>query len=145
MKIKNKFVKSLITSTLSILPIVILVFILSLSKLTPISNLESITLAIGAVVMIVGLSLFQIGSSNSLTKVGEYMGGSLSRQGKLIIVIVFALLLGALITCAEPSILIIADQIQISKFLLIGFIAGGVGIFVVLGVIRIFLAKSLKL
>lgn len=145
MKIKNKFLNSLVSSALSILPIIIIVFIMSLSGLTPISNLESITLAIGGVAMIFGLSLFQIGSSNSLTKVGEYMGASLSKQTKLIIVVIFALLLGALITCAEPSILIVSDQIKINKYLLIGFIAGGVGIFVVLGVVRIFMGKSIKL
>jgi len=145
MKIKNKFLNSLVTSALSILPIILIIFILSWSNLTPIGKNESITLAIGAVIMIFGLALFQIGAANGVAKVGEYMGASLSKQKRLWIVIIFALLLGALITCAEPSIMIISSQIQIPKFLLIGFIAGGVGIFVVVGIIRIFLGKSLKL
>jgi len=143
--IRNTFLKSLLTSALSILPMVVLVFVLSLSKLTPINTTESITLGIGCVIMILGLTLFQIGASNGISRVGEYMGTSLSKQAKLSIVIIFALALGALITCAEPSILIISTQININRYLLIGMIAAGVGIFVVIGILRIVFAKSLKL
>jgi len=73
------------------------------------------------------------------------MGSSLSKQKSLFIVILFAFLLGALITCAEPSILIIAGQVNINPFVLIGCIAAGVGIFVVLGVLRIIYQGSLKI
>ncbi len=118
---------------------------LSLTGLATIRTDDYIMLAIGAFIMIAGLSFFQIGAQNSLIKVGEYMGASLSKQKKLIIVIVFAFLLGALITCAEPSILIIANQVQINKWILIGSIAGGVGIFVVIGILRIVFQKSLNL
>ena len=141
---KSKYLKSFINSTISIVPIVVIVFVLSLTGLATISNDDYVMLAIGAAIMIIGLSLFQIGAQNSLIKVGEYMGASLSKQKKLIVVIVFAFLLGALITCAEPSILIIANQVQINKWILIGSIAGGVGIFVVIGILRIVFKKSLN-
>ena len=109
------------------------------------STFDYLALAIGAFLLIVGLSLFQVGATKSLSKVGEYMGSSLSKQAKIVIVIVFAFLLGALITCAEPSILIVASQVNINMFVLIGVIAAGVGVFVVIGVIRILLHRSLKL
>lgn len=102
-------------------------------------------LAIGAAGMIIGLTLFQTGATKGLTKVGEYMGASLSKQKHLIIIIIFSFLLGALITCAEPSILIVANQVQINKYLLIGSIAAGVGIFIVVGILRIIFQKSLNL
>lgn len=95
--------------------------------------------------MIVGLALFQKGATIGLTKVGEYMGASLSKQTNLFIVIAFSFLLGALITCAEPSILIVANQVNINKYVLIGAIAGGVGIFVVIGILRIIYRKSLNM
>ena len=141
---KNKYFKSFISSAISIIPMVAIVFVLSLTGLATISNDDYIMLAIGAVIMIVGLSLFQIGAQNSLIKVGEYMGSSLSKQKRIWIIIIFAFLLGALITCAEPSILIIANQVQINKWVLIGSIAGGVGIFVVIGILRIIFKKSLN-
>ena len=136
------------------MPIIVIVIVLSLTNLAPIGDTFTqsgmgwqyyVLLLAGALIMIVGLSLFSIGASQSLIKVGEYMGTSLSRQKNIWIVIIFAFLLGALITCAEPSILIVANQVQINKWLLIGSIAGGVGIFVVIGILRIAFNRSLKL
>ena len=115
---KNKYLKSFFNSAVSIIPIAIIVFVLSFTGLTPITNTDYVSLAIGAVVMIIGLSFFQIGAQNGLIKVGEYMGSSLSKQKNLIIVIIFAFLLGALITCAEPSILIVANQVNINQYVL---------------------------
>ena len=151
---QNRFLKSLVSSALSIIPIIVIIFILSLSGLAPVgfnfkdtagSTENYILLGIGAAGMILGLTLFQTGATKGLTKVGEYMGASLSKQKHLFVVIIFAFLLGALITCAEPSILIVANQVQINKFVLIGSIAGGVGIFVIIGILRIVFQKSLNL
>ena len=128
-----------------------MVCILSWTPLLSLQSNDYITLIIGGVVLILGLALFQIGASTGLSKVGEYMGGSLSKQQNLFIVIVFSFALGALITCAEPSILIVSKQVTIvegndtlNAIILIGSIAVGVGIFVVIGVLRIIFHKSLK-
>ena len=147
----NRYLKSILTSAMSILPMIVLVFILSFIKiegsvsLVPMSGIDYFALLLGALVMIVGLGLFQVGAATGLAKVGEYMGSSLSKQSKLAVVIIFAFLLGALITCAEPSILIVSGQVNIPPYLLIGAIAGGVGIFVVIGVVRIVFHGQLKL
>ncbi|MBO7573726.1 MAG: DUF1538 domain-containing protein [Bacilli bacterium] len=148
---KNRYLKALITSLLSIAPIILIVCIISWTPLLSLYKNDYIMLIIGGVILIVGLALFQIGAATGLTKVGEYMGSSLSKQENLFIVIVFSLALGALITCAEPSILIVSKQVTIVKdnqalnaILLIGSIAIGVGIFVVIGVLRIIFHKSLK-
>lgn len=141
---KNKYLKSFFNSAISIIPIAIIVFVLSLTGLAPINNTDYVFLAIGVVIMIIGLSFFQIGAQNGLIKVGEYMGSSLSKQKNLIIVIIFAFLLGSLITCAEPSILIMSKQAGLDPYLLIGSIAAGVGIFVVIGILRIIFHKSLN-
>ena len=142
---KNKYLRSFINSAISIIPIVIIVFILSFTGIAPIGDNDYVMLSIGAFIMISGLSFFQIGAQNSLIKVGDYMGSSLSKQKRLIVVILFAFLLGALITCAEPSILIMSKQAGLNPVLLIGSIAAGVGIFVVIGILRIIFHKSLNL
>lgn len=103
-----------------------------------------VLIVVGGIMLILGLSIFSIGASSSLTKVGEYMGSSLSKQKQIWIVIVFAFLLGTLVTIAEPSILIVSTQINIPSWLLVGAIALGVGIFVVLGVLRIIFNGKLK-
>lgn len=148
--LKNRYFHSILNASLSILPMIILVVVLSLIKVDGVHNIVSLgnfdylALIIGTLVMVVGLGLFQVGAATGLAKVGEYMGSSLSKQTHLAIVIIFAFLLGGLITCAEPSILIVSSQININPLLLIGSIAAGVGLFVVVGVIRIIFHGSLK-
>lgn len=153
---KNRYLDALKTSALSIIPMIAIVLVLhftNLAKITQGDSLDNIWLILaGMVVLVIGLALFQIGASSSLTKVGEYMGASLSKQKKIFVVILFSFALGLLITCAEPSILIVSKQVTIipdnpaaNAIVLIGGIALGVGIFVVIGVIRITKHQSLKL
>ena len=148
---KNRYVKSLVSSTLSVIPMIALVVVLSVIKVSdtvtmvPLQLFDYIALGIATIIMIVGLALFQVGAETGLAKVGEYMGSSLSKQSNLFIVILFSFLLGGLITVAEPSILIVAGQVNIPSVLLIAAIAVGVGIFVVIGVIRIVFHGQLKL
>lgn len=143
----NRYLKALGSSSLSICPIIIIVLILSWTGLCPLSASRGDygLLFVGMFVLIIGLSLFQIGASGSLTKVGEYMGSSLSKQQNLFIVMLFSIALGALITCAEPSIMIVTKQVSIPPFLLVGSIAIGVGVFVAIGILRIIFHRSLKL
>lgn len=149
---KNSYVNALVTSSLSVAPIILLVCILSWTPVLNLGSNDYAMLLFGGAMLIFGLALFQIGANNGLTKVGEYMGSSLSKQKNLFIVIVFTFALGALITCAEPSILIVSKQVTIipdnealNAIVLIGSIALGVGVFVAIGVLRIMFHKSLKL
>lgn len=151
---KNRHVQAFISSALSIVPMIAIILIMhftGLAKITTNGSNENIWLIlIGMIVLIVGLALFQIGASSSLAKVGEYMGASLSKQKNLFIVIIFSFALGLLITCAEPSILIVSKQVTIvpgplNVVILVGGIALGVGAFVVIGVLRIINHKPLKL
>ena len=148
---KNRYLSALISSLLSIGPVVVIIIALALvfqfmntEGLIKFQVTDYILLIVGMFVLVIGLALFQIGVSSSLSKVGEYMGTSLSKQSSLFIIILFSLVLGTLITCAEPSILIVSKQVAVPSFVLIGGIALGVGIFVVIGVLRIIFHGSLK-
>ena len=147
---KNRYLSAFISSALSIVPVVVITLALALTfqlmgdNMIKFQGVDYALLLIGMVVLIVGLALFQIGASSSLSKVGEYMGSSLSKQSSLFVVILFSLVLGTLITCAEPSILIVSKQVNVPSFVLIGGIALGVGVFVVIGVLRIIFHGSLK-
>ncbi len=140
-----KLLKVIYESALSILPVVVIILFLSLIQLTPLGgSWNYVLLAIGTLVLILGLAIFNVGSSRSITKVGEYMGTSLSKQANLWVVILVAFLLGALITCAEPDIMILAELTPFNNWTLIIVISLGVGIFVALGVVRVFKRQSLK-
>ena len=147
---KNRYVQSFLSASLSIVPMILIICILSWTGVAPLNFARGDywLLLIGMVVLIVGLAVFSIGASSSLTKVGEYMGASLSKQKNLFIVIAFAFALGSLITVAEPSIMIVSKQVTNDPavgYMLTGGIALGVGIFVVIGVLRIIFHKSLKI
>lgn len=144
---KNRFLRALISSSISILPIIVLVAVLSLTGISRFPNAGNyLALGVGGICLTVGLALFQIGADIGLTKVGEYMGSSLSKQQNLFIVIIFAFALGTLITLAEPSILIIAaDAFGDLKWVLSIGIAVGVGVFIVLGILRIIFHGNLKI
>ena len=68
---KNLYLKAFLSSSLSILPMIGIVFILSLSGLTPLIANDYPILIVGALVLIIGLALFQIGASSSLSKVAS--------------------------------------------------------------------------
>ena len=144
---KNRFVQSFVSATLSIVPMIAIVLILSWTGLSPLNfkRGDYWLLIIGMFVLIIGLGTFSIGAGSILTKFGEYMGSSLYKQKNIFVVCAFAFALGALITVAEPSIMIVSKQVNINSVLLIGGIAVGVGLFVVIGVLRIIYHRSLKL
>ena len=144
---KNRLVQAFISASLSIVPIILIVFIMSWTGLAPLNfqRGDYWLVLTGMIVLIIGLAIFSIGANSSLTKVGEYMGSSLSKQKNIFIVCAFAFALGTLITVAEPSIMIVSKQVNINAPLLIGGIACGVGLFVVIGVLRIIFHRSLKL
>ena len=144
---KNRYLRALISSLLSITPIVLIVLVLSWVNISPLKfeRGDYWLLLAGYFTLVIGLAVFQVGAGSSLTKVGEYMGSSLSKQKNFFIVILFTFVLGTLITIAEPSIMIVSKQVNIPSFLLIGGIAVGVGIFVVLGIVRIYKHRPLKL
>lgn len=147
---KNRYIQAFVSASLSIVPMILIICILSWTNIAPLNFARGDywLLLLGMVVLIVGLAVFSLGASASLSKVGEYMGASLSKQKNLFIVIAFAFALGSLITVAEPSIIIVSKQITndpaVGYLLTVG-IALGVGIFVVIGVLRIIFHKSLKL
>lgn len=149
--LKNRYLNAVLSSAISIIPIIAIIMLLSIIPfnsgviVVQLHPFDYFALVICALVLILGNAFFQIGTDQGLSKIGDHMGASLSKQSHLFVVVIFAFLLGALITCAEPSILIVASQVNIPSTLLIGSIAIGVGIFVVVGVIRIFVHGSLKL
>lgn len=79
---KNRYLQAFISASLSIIPMILIILILSWTKVAPLNFARGDywLLLIGMVVLITGLGTFSIGASSSLSKVGEYMGSSLSKQ-----------------------------------------------------------------
>ena len=107
----NKILKEKLNEALaSVLPITAIVLLLSVT-ITPMP-LETVALfLVGAVLLIVGMAFFQLGTDVSMTPMGEGIGAELPKTKNLFAVIGITLLIGILITIAEPDLQVLAEQV----------------------------------
>jgi len=123
-------------SARSVLPIAAIVLVLSVS----LASLDSGILVLfifGTVLLILGMSLFTIGSGMSMQPLGEGIGVQISKSKKFILAVAVSFILGALITIAEPDLQVLAEQVpSIPNMVLIWSVALGVGIFLVVSMVR---------
>ena len=129
----------------SVLPITVVVIILQFTLLwLPMEVFFQFL--IGVVMVSVGLMLFMIGVHLGFFPLGELIGSVLPKTGKIWMVVFFGLLLGFVVTVAEPDVRVLATQVElvsqgaIPKNLLVSTVALGVGIFVALAMLRIVLS-----
>lgn len=126
----------------TVIPISILVLILNFTVI-PIENELLIRFLIGAVLIIIGLAIFLLGVDVGITPIGETMGSSLVKSNKTWIVAFVGLLLGFVISVAEPDLHILAGQVELvtqgvmNKNLLVIVVSIGVAILISLGLLRI--------
>jgi len=144
----NRVRETALEVLLAVLPVTVLVLILQLLLKFPVTVIAQFL--VGVVMVTAGLTLFLLGVHLGLLKVGEATGAALPTIGKVWVVVLFALLLGFVVTVAEPDVRVLATQVDlvsqgaIDKDMLIAAVALGVGIFVALGVLRVFLNVSIK-
>ncbi|MDR3332373.1 MAG: DUF1538 domain-containing protein [Synergistaceae bacterium] len=139
-KLKEKILESLS----SVMPITAIVFILSIYAV-PIPIGTTIMFLAGAALLIVGMGFFSLGADIAMMPMGEAVGAQFTKTGKLSIVVFVSLLMGFIITVAEPDLQVLADQVPaIPDIVLIGTVALGVGIFLVVAMLRILFKVSLS-
>ena len=71
---------------------------------------ELLTLAEGAVLVVVGLTLFVYGLELALFPIGETLAHGLAKKGSVPWLIAFAFLLGFGTTIAEPALIAVASE-----------------------------------
>ncbi len=124
-------------SSISILPIGIIMVLLHFTT-SPMPSSTFVLFLIGMALLIIGMSLFSIGSDVAIMPLGEIIGSKLVGARKLWILIVGALILGISVTVAEPDLTVLAKQVpSIPSSVLIITVAVGVGVFLVLSLLRI--------
>lgn len=131
-------------SVSSVLPITAIVLLLSvtIAPLTP----GILTLFLfGALLLIVGMGFFTLGVDMSMIPMGEGIGVQLSKAKKVIIPLFVCLILGVLITIAEPDLQVLAEQVPaIPNLVLLLTVSAGVGIFLVVAELRMLLKIPLS-
>ncbi len=136
--LKDKFRENLT----SVIPIALVVLILHVT-LVPLSSPQLIRFLLGTIFVIIGLTFFLIGVDLGITPLGGYTGTSFTKTNKLWIVIIVGLILGFIISIAEPGLIVFANQVetvtenQISASSIVIFVSIGLAIFVGIGFMRI--------
>lgn len=125
----------------SVLPIVFIVLLLNFT-LVPLGE-EIVVFLVSSVFLLIGLTGFLIGVEVGISPIGDHMGEGLARSGKLWIVLLLGLVLGFLISIAEPDLHIVANQVAqvsgglISKMSIVLVVSVGIAIMLAVGLARI--------
>ena len=141
-ELREKILEALISA----LPITAIVYVLALTPLVAFSAVELITFTVGAVLLVLGIGLFNLGADLAMTPMGSHVGSGLSRQKKLSLLLSVCFVLGMLITIAEPDLQVLANQVSavMNGTVLIYTVGIGVGAFLVIAVLKIVFKQSLS-
>ncbi len=126
-------------SLISVFPVTLLVFVLSVTPWVDISPWELLVFGLSAVFLIVGIGLFNLGADMAMTPMGQYVGEGLTASKKLGILLSVSFLMGLFITIAEPDLSVLASQVAavMNGTALIYTVGVGVGLMLLLGVLKI--------
>lgn len=101
---------------------------------------------IGGVLLIFGMAFFSLGADMSMIPMGDHVGAYLAKTGKYILLIICCFLIGTLVTMAEPDLAVLATQFPgVPDRNIILIVSVGVGLFLVIGVLRVIKKLSLPL
>lgn len=130
---------------LSALPITLIVYAVALLPWFDFSQTELVTFTVGAVLLILGIGLFNLGADLAMTPMGTHVGAGLSRQRKLWLLLSVCFVLGMLITIAEPDLQVLANQVStvMNGTVLIYAVGIGVGAFLLVAILRIVFRERL--
>ena len=121
----------------SVVPITLIVLILCFTA-APVPTDVLLAFLVGAVLLIVGMGLFTLGADTAMLPIGERVGAQMTKSRKLWVVVCVSLLIGIIVTISEPDLQVLAGQVPgIPNAVLIGAVAVGVGIFLVVALLRI--------
>ncbi len=128
----------------SVLPITLIVLVLCFT-ITPIPNSMLVAFVFGAVMLTVGMAFFTLGADTAMTPIGNKVGSCITKSRNVWIIVFVSFLLGVIITISEPDLQVLANQVpSISNPVIIGAVALGVGIFLVIAMLRILFGVSLS-
>ena len=118
------------------LPVSLIILLLAMTA-APVS-LETLLLFLaGAVLLVVGMGLFTLGADMAMMPMGEALGRKLARSKRVSLMAAVFFLVGVLVTVAEPDLTVLATQVPgIPNPVLIWTVAAGVGLFLVVSVLR---------
>ena len=142
---KQVLLEKLREAAASVLPISLIVLAICF-VLVPVDTGLMLSFVLATAMLILGMGLFTLGAEMSMSKIGNYMGAKLTKSRRLGLILIVSFLLGVAITVAEPDLQVLAANVpEIDKTVLILTVSVGVGIFLMLCMVRILFGISLRL
>ena len=142
-------VKSLISklkeSAFSVFPVALIVLCIGCTPLVGFTTAEAVVFGVCAVALVIGMALFNLGADIAMTPMGEQIGSGLPKSGKFKTLLLVCFLMGVFVTVAEPDLAVLSSYVKgvIDGTTLVITIGVGVGIFLVLSVLRVVCRLSL--
>ena len=131
-------------SMAAVLPITGIVLGLSVLAV-PLTPGALVLFLFGALLLVSGMGIFTLGVEISMLPMGEGMGVFISKRKHVWAPLVFCLVLGIVITMAEPDLQVLANQVPaIPNLALVLTVCVGVGIFLMLSQLRMLLKIRLS-
>ena len=129
----------------AVLPIIGIVLLLSFT-VAPMPLSLLLSFLAGGVGLVVGMMFFSLGAELAMGPMGEKTGASATKTKRLWLIMLLGFLLGFMITVSEPDLQVLANQVlSIPNNVLIFSVAAGVGLFLVLALLRMFFRVPLGL
>lgn len=142
---KQVLLEKLREAAASVLPISLIVLAICF-VLVPVDTGLMLSFVLATVMLILGMGLFTLGAEMSMSRIGNYMGAKLTKSRKLGLILVVSFILGVAITVAEPDLQVLAANVPgIDRTVLILTVSAGVGLFLMLCMVRILFRISLRL
>ena len=141
---RSKFKEKLSETLKAVIPILAIVLLLCFT-IAPIPPSILMTFLIGAILLIIGMLFFNVGVEISMTPIGERVGSVMTRSKNVFIIILISFIMGFIITISEPDLQVLAQQVPaVPNLVLILAVALGVGIFLVLALLRMLIGIPLS-
>lgn len=111
----------------------------------PVSADVMLSFIIGTLMVITGMSFFNIGSESAMTPIGNRIGTTLTKTKKLFLILILSLVLGFAVTIAEPDLQVLANTVpHINNAVLLITVGVGVGLFLAVSMLRIITGVKLR-
>ena len=135
-------------TAVSVLPVMAIVLFLGFT-FVPLDKYLLARFVVGGLLLIIGLTIFLLGVDLGIQPMGERCGAELTKKRSLSLLLTVAFIIGFIVTAAEPDIQVFGDQVRsifpfVNKIAITFVIAGGVGLFIMIGLLRTVLNLSIK-
>lgn len=131
-------------SLFSVFPITAIILIINFA-VSPMPKYDLAAFIIGALLLIVGMALYSLGTDVAVEPMGSYIGSQVTKTKRVMLILAVCFIIGVIVTIAEPDLTVLASQVpNIGNWTLIITIAVGVGIFMLIAVLRTVLSVPLR-